>query len=138
MLAGTEVNVAYGIADVLAISMDLKKSIEIEVKVSISDLKADFKNKVDKHSNVENGKWMNPNYFLIAIPENLLTKTLDILKDKNSKYGIITVSEEGVIKIVKRANKLNLSENNKLKHYLDLRINNQLITVLQKELNEGL
>ena len=140
MLVGTEVGVNYGIADVLAISMDNSRSIEIEVKVSISDLRADFKNKTAKHLLAESGKWMVPNYFSFAVPEELLEKTLKILEDKNSKYGVITISEDGDIKTIKKASRLNKSPNDKLKHYLDLRINNQLITTLQKKeemLNEN-
>ncbi len=137
MLAGTEVNVARGIADVLAISIDLKRSYEIEVKTSIQDLKNDFKNKENKHSKMEDKHPydMTPNYFIFAIPEDLLDKSLKVLKNKNNKYGIITINDNGELKTHRRADILNTSDNSKLKHYLDLRINNQLITILQKNEN---
>ena len=134
MLAGTEVNVARGIADVLAISMDLKRSYEIEVKTSIQDLKNDFKNKENKHSKMEDKHPydMTPNYFIFAIPEDLLEKAVLYLKTKNDKYGIILVEDNGDIKTIKKPKLLNKSDNVKLRHYLDLRLNNQLITTLQK------
>ena len=66
-------------------------SIEVEIKVSKSDFKADFKKKnaagVDKHhiilSKYEENK---PNKFYFACPEGLIKK-----EDINPKYGLIWV-----------------------------------------------
>ena len=139
MIVGVEAHVARGIADILAISIDLQRSYEIEIKTSISDLKADFKNKENKHLKMEEDKYdMAPNYFIFAFPKSLLEKAEQFLKNKNNKYGIISINEDGILETIRSASILNTTDNIKLKHYLDLRINNFLITTLQKNENNYL
>ncbi len=134
MIVGAEVNVAWGTSDILAISIDLKRSYEVETKISISDLKADFKFKENKHLSMEETHPydMVPNYFIFAFPSSILEKATEYLKTKNDRYGIILVEDDGNIKVIKKPKLLNKSDNTKLKHYLDLRIGNYLITTLQK------
>lgn len=83
-------NISHGFffgqeSDMLCIDAD-NRLTEIEIKVSISDLKADFKK--NKHD--------NPNKYIgrliYAIPQELLEKSLPIIP---LKYGIITVKSFG-------------------------------------------
>lgn len=82
-------------ADVLG--MNSKMSIEVEIKNSISDLRADFRNKAHKHylynvgdSNPNSG-WTGsiPNFFYFLTPGELKDKALEIIKDKAPKAGLI-------------------------------------------------
>jgi hypothetical protein len=76
--------------------------IEIETKISIADLKADFRK--DKHKLYEKfategaAKWQVPNSFYFAVPEHLLEKAQAFLATVDipvvRKYGIITVPSE--------------------------------------------
>ena len=81
-------------ADVLGIGP--KYSIEVEVKKSISDLRADFRNKRTKHyfyADAGAGKWTRevPNYLYFMVPEVLRDKALVALEGKSPKYGLLWV-----------------------------------------------
>ena len=81
-------------ADVLGIGP--KYSIEVEVKKSISDLRADFRNKRTKHyfyADAGAGKWTRevPNYLYFMVPETLREKALAIVTEANTRYGLLWV-----------------------------------------------
>ena len=135
MVVGTEVNHA----DILAISNDLNSSYEVEVKVSLSDLKKDFSNKRAKHAHIDNSmNVFNPNYFYFCFPNYLLDKALSIIAESNEKYGIMiykrygTTKGNGHIDIIKRAKKVNHSGNDKLYEALVKRISSELINMYIK------
>lgn len=115
-----------GEADILVVRPSLW-GIEIEVKTSLSDFKADFKKAErttysgyrypGKHDQIVNGKPIyvrsgggyyhptdrachNCRYFYFAIPEELLEKVLPLLPPY---AGLITVSERGWPQIVRKA-----------------------------------
>lgn len=81
-------------ADVLGLKSDM--CIEVESKVSISDLRAEFKNKTAKHYLYGSGNGQStPNYFYVIVPEDMAEKTVEIIKEKNSKAGVLSVTEKG-------------------------------------------
>ena len=96
MFVGTECYVSYGIADILAISQDKKRSIEIEIKVSLADFGADFREKKSKHHYMKESKnlLMQPDYFLFAVPRVLREK---ILKRLPVYAGLLVVEDNGDI-----------------------------------------
>lgn len=86
-------------SDVMAVEKD-GTITEIEVKVSLTDFKADFKK--DKHkifehaSTLKESAWDKkfmfvPHYFYFAIPESLVTDVLPLLMGK--PYGVISVPD---------------------------------------------
>jgi hypothetical protein len=95
-------------ADVLA--ANLETMVEVEVKISKADLRADFvKPKHDTYKNAAiapRSLWI-PNRFYYAVPEEMTEYTVDFLKDKNPTYGVITCGELGLISkamyVVKKA-----------------------------------
>ncbi len=92
-------------ADVLGINE--KKMIEVEVKVTESDLKADFKK--PKHyaylktlGSTWQQQWV-PNLFYFAVPEELVEFAKAYIAEKNAPYGVICLKD---FKVVKRARPL--------------------------------
>lgn len=73
---------------------------EIEVKISKSDFKADFKHKKSKHELVLLSKenTNKPNYFYYAVPKDLIP-----LEDIPEYAGLIYVDENGSHEIIKKA-----------------------------------
>jgi hypothetical protein len=85
-------------SDVLGLSAE--DSVEIEVKVTKSDLKAEFKNKRDKHTryfandlNRDNADTKGiPSYFYIMMPEHLIDEALPIVAVECPKAGVLKYS----------------------------------------------
>ena len=106
MIAATEVSYMMFQADVLAYpKYEKNKLLEIEVKISKSDLSNDFKKKEMKHKLLLSGndniiKELDiPNYFYFAIPFELIDSCQQILKEQNKlNYGIMVYSDYGIIK----------------------------------------
>jgi len=131
MFIATEVG-GYS-ADVLGVNE--KKIIEVEVKVSIADLKADFKKR--KHefytgyfSDGYQDQWI-PNSFYYAVPDALVEKTKEYLADRATKhpsvdkYGVIQLSD---FKVIKRAQWIHKREpSNRVKCTVALRMGSALI-----------
>jgi len=76
---------------------------EIEIKVSIQDLKADFKK--SKHDFIKRDVNINRHYFYFALPDYLVEKATPIIEAVNHKYGIISVNSKHLFKVqtVKKA-----------------------------------
>lgn len=100
----TEVGNWY--ADVLGLGRT--SSVEVETKISKSDLRAEFKNKKAKHfvyQNADGGTFV-PNYLYFLVPEALEAAALEIVTEGNSKAGVAVCDDLGVVRIVKPATKL--------------------------------
>lgn len=72
------------------LGLNSKIAVEIEVKVSISDLKREFIDKSAKHylySNVDKA-WYLPNYFYFLLPEDIIEKARPIIEEQSPKTGI--------------------------------------------------
>jgi hypothetical protein len=83
--------------DLMCVNLKEKFGMEIEIKISLSDFKADF-NKKHKHNYKYN------KYFYFAIPAYLYSEKIIELLSENS--GLLLVFEKNKIRIAKRA-KLN-------------------------------
>lgn len=101
----TEVGNWY--ADVLGLGRT--SSVEVETKISKSDLRAEFKNKKGKHfiyQNSPEGGSFVPNYFYVLVPESLQEAALEIVGEGNPLAGVAAVTETGEVRILKAATKL--------------------------------
>jgi hypothetical protein len=106
--------------------------VEFEVKVSISDLKADFEKKKHKSYKNYNGRGgMVPNRLYFAVPKLLVTKASVILKAYPA-YGIITVDEsDGKVEVFKRAGFIHRfhKASEKARRVILLRMGSELISL---------
>jgi hypothetical protein len=67
---------------------------EIEIKISISDLKADFKKEIHKIIKVDkNIDWVKSNYFYFCVPEEISEKALNIISDEDNRYGLYIIGK---------------------------------------------
>lgn len=115
--------VGYFASDVLALDVDKGKFVEVEVKVSKSDLMNDFKKykheyylHQSKHGEPlkESRRWKTynafvPKQFFFAVPEEMLEYTLNAVEDL--PYGVICYRSSRLphyrrVRIEKRATKL--------------------------------
>lgn len=125
----TETDVTHGIADVLAVSKDGSISVEIEVKTSLADLKNEWKNKQPKHIALQenSNRAGKANYYYIAIPEKLADKTIaDVDINGDERYGVIGITKNFQVNILRPAKRLNKSKNDKLTHRIFLRATSEL------------
>jgi len=126
-----------------------KVLVEIEVKCSLQDLKAEFKtagNKHNKHFVVYCNPSVRPyaiipNYYYIAVPEELKQHAVEIVKEINPRYGVLVCKKDRVspsgykIACAKRATKLHSkTPDNRTKSIIAKRITSELITLRQKYL----
>lgn len=81
---------------------------EFEVKVSLSDFKADFKKSKWKFYNLKIES-LTPNYFYYVCPSGLINE-----KDLPKHFGLIYVSEN-VLKVVKKANFIHKNKHEPIK-----------------------
>lgn len=137
MTCATEVSGNYGISDVLCISKDGTKIVDVEIKISIQDLKADFKNKQSKHKLLPEGMGLS-NYFYFCVPKDILEETQNIV-GRDNKYGILLwnpVSDspdyllgEDDITVVKSAKDMGYRRNAEktARHNLNLRLSSEVI-----------
>jgi len=91
----------YYEADILALTPAMICT-EVEIKISVSDFKADFKKKhkhyrMQNHS--ENVNWKTPNRFFYACPKGMLNVSHEI----PNYAGLLWVNERGVVELVKQA-----------------------------------
>jgi hypothetical protein len=86
MIVATEVGTWS--ADVLG--MNDKQSIEVEVKVSVSDLQAEFRHKEQKHWVYAHGGNGAPNLMYFCVPEELAEKAKAILDEKAPYAGLLS------------------------------------------------
>lgn len=99
-------------ADILGINA--VECIEIEVKVSKSDLKAEFKKKTAKHFlyNNSSSNMTCPSYFYFLVPEHLQECALELLKEHSPKTGLLVCEcdtkeyTKDCIKVVKKATRI--------------------------------
>lgn len=104
-----------------------KTIIEFEVKTSKQDFNNEFKKR--KHTLMQKKEYAN--YFYFAIPEKLKEYVLE--KCAETKYGVVVISEEKLtrdgcfVEIVKKADKLHASFNDKLFKSIVQRMGSELI-----------
>lgn len=126
----TETDVTGGIADVLAVSKDGSISVEVEVKTSLADLKNEWTTKALKHMKLQEStnRAGKANYYFIAVPQRIVDKVLeDIDLHGDPRYGVMSVSEEFQLTIVRQGKRLNKANNEKLTHRIFLRATSELV-----------
>lgn len=125
MVVGTEVDVSGGIADILAISEHQVKSIEIEVKISKSDFRREFKSKLNKHQNMNIAAVnRSPNYFYFAFPHELAH---ELINEVPNDYGVIAIYNTNEVSILRQGKRLNQTDNKILYVNLVKRLCSELI-----------
>lgn len=98
-----EFSLLHGISDVVVLKMD-NMLLDIEIKTSLSDLKADVKKTkwcklLDNSCEYRSSKnwrydWIIiPNYFYVVIPESIQEKALEFINMTWPFAGVLTTSE---------------------------------------------
>ena len=107
-----------------------KIAIECEVKISWKDYHADW----SKRKHTENYKSMfKPNMFYFAAPEELALRIKDDLEQKSSKYGVIAITKESTVKVLRKASKLHTSKvTDKILERMVARLTSEVITLRHK------
>lgn len=135
-VACTELRTGLWIADVFGLGPRLPNpynAIEIEVKISMADLRNDFKNKAQKHLMYLDSVQNVPNYMYFMVPPELVEQAQAFLATKNPKYGIITSPVYGGVQSVKIPKKLHSSPpSDKLFTNCVRRMGNELVTLYGK------
>lgn len=119
-------------ADVLGVGDGF--TVEVETKISVSDLRADFKK--TKHILYQGGvpgTWV-PNFFYVLVPVDIQEKALAVLEEKGPKYGLLVFEENKYAldgrkcKVVKRPQKLHAGlPRDRLRDHLSLRVSSELV-----------
>ena len=107
-----------------------KIAIECEVKISWKDYRADWSKK--KHT--DNYKSVfKPNMFYFAAPEELALHIKDDLEQKSSKYGVIAITKESTVKVLRKASKLHTTKvTDKILERMVARLTSEMITLRHK------
>lgn len=99
-LVGTEIGSSY-LMDACGVKLDndgnIFQAIEIEVKISVSDLRADFANKQKKHANYAEGKRC-PNYLYFVVHPDIAEFAKEFIPKQNKNYGIMTFDPEYMLR----------------------------------------
>ena len=133
-----EVPFYSGIADIVVDNG--KEVVEIEVKISISDLKADFKKKKFRYFRFQDNRryiYFICNRFYYAVSEELCQVATKIISDMDNNFGIISVSKRAIgnkgIKIIKVARKINDILPGRIREKIMQRTSSDLVKVKMKE-----
>jgi len=123
MIVATEVQTTYGLSDILAVDLDKRRSIEVEIKISKADFKRDFKDKREKHIFFEHKH--SANYFYFAFPSSL---TAELIGHVPQQYGVISVFNHNEVKIKRQPQLINhLSDNEEIYNLIIKRNASELI-----------
>lgn len=91
----TELQIGMHRADVAAVNH--ATFVEVEIKVSMSDLRRDFESKAWKHqrySGPPHSSRITPNRVYFAVPERLALEAATVLAEKAPSYGLLAVGDE--------------------------------------------
>ena len=107
-----------------------KIAVECEVKISWKDYRADWSKK--KHSDNYRSIF-KPNMLYFAAPSELAMRIKEDLEEKSSKYGVITITENGTVQVLRKARKLHTKPvTEKVLNYMIARLTSELITLRHK------
>lgn len=124
-------------ADVLA--SNFKDIVEVEVKISKSDLKNDFQKM--KHARYASPRTQyTPNRFYFAVPKDLVEVALELTE--GTKYGVMEVSDkplknytkESYVTVKKAAQVLKEKYCKKLEHEMLMRLSSEMLRLRMKYL----
>ena len=152
-IVATEVGV-FGdfIADVLASDLE-KEFIEVEIKISESDMLSDFQHKSMKHTAyldsvlhkeasqlTQNDRKLMPTKFLYAVPREMRRFATEQVK--GTPYGLIivdpldaTLGNNSFIKIVKHSDIINRSYPKALERRAMMRMSSEIINLYESQLD---
>lgn len=152
-IAATEVQV-FGnyIADVLASDLSTE-FVEVEIKISESDMLADFQHKSEKHTAYldsvlhKEGSLLSkkesltiPNKFMYAVPKELRKFSIDLVK--GTPYGLIVVDPDNsalannsFIKVVKHSDIINRIYPKDLERRSLMRMSSEIINLYESQLD---
>ena len=87
-----------------------------------------------KKKHTDNYKSMfKPNMFYFAAPEELALRIKDDLEQKSSKYGVIAITKEGTVKVLRKASKLHTTKvTDKVLERMVARLTSEMITLRHK------
>ena len=151
-MAATEVNPKHP-ADVMAYKWD--EVVEVEIKISESDLnkekvkksgktysigigadKYTYKKfvgtKYRKHDSYSQGN--GPNRFYFCVPEIMSGKTLAFTNQYFPKYGVMAISEQGKVRVVRRAKVLRVGRPENLVKMIQSRVSWDFLKLVGKEM----
>lgn len=151
-IAATEVGVFGGfIADVLASDLE-KEFVEVEIKISESDMLSDFQHKSLKHtayldsvlhkegSLTTKERKLMPNKFLYAVPKEMRKFALEMVK--GTPYGLMVVdttdmslSNNSFIKVVKHSDVINRVYPKDLERRAMMRMSSEIINLYESQLD---
>lgn len=101
------INDYWGRPDVCGVTSD-RKLIEIEIKDSFSDFKANFdKNIIWRYKTMPERA---PHYFYFLVNENILEKVLNYTNDKHIGYGILSKDTDSHFEKIKSYKKASLNK----------------------------
>lgn len=118
-----------------------KSAVEVEIKVSMSDLKNDFKKKEIKHNilnkRIKGNLDFIPNKLYFAVPEKIIKKAYQFLKD--TPYGLICIPKahnfNDYFHWIKESEKFNEIYPKGLEKLVISRMSSEIINLRQKVLN---
>lgn len=104
------INDYWGRPDILGVTRD-RKLIEIEIKESFSDFKANFDKLIIKkyQENPEHA----PHYFYFLVNPDILQKVLEYTNDKHTGYGILSIHRSKNYEELRSYKKSSLNKNAK-------------------------
>jgi hypothetical protein len=142
--------------DVVALNLKKKEIVEVEIKISKSDLLNELKHKSDKHKSYQIKKnetilpWLIPNRYYFCVPTFLVSDAISYAEKINNKYGVIEFKTDEFIKninkkrqIYKNSSVLSVRKRSGLLHknlddrhltYIAKRCSTMYITQLHKDL----
>jgi len=103
MFAVTECYSGFGgIADILAYEMKRKKLYEVEIKVSLSDLRADKKkDKYILYQHLNAGYPSGADRFYFAVPKIIVKESLKYIEANYPQAGLIVIQNKGNVFVAK-------------------------------------
>lgn len=139
-----------------------KEFIEVEVKITKSDLINGERKKVAKHRRYADGtpggkyiwgQWYRPNKFLFCVPERLVDTALGFAAEINPKYGVIGFdvdtfgkeiqggkvywnSNNCFLRIAKSAKNIHGKYNEKLRWYIAKRASAKMVRLMEQRFDE--
>ena len=141
-IVSTEVFTAGGIGDIVA--HNDKTYIEVEIKISKSDLYNELRNKKHKHNfcfkEYDNGHYRVPNKFYFCVPIDLVDKAKSLIKKLNPKYGLMVYLGDSyhsisAISVIKPAGYIHKNSVPEIVKYKILkRLSSEVIGFYKKEL----
>lgn len=130
-IAATEVHYC----DIIITNLKAMPIVEIETKINWYDFLADFEK--PKHKKYLNNEGMVPDYFFFGVPESLVERCEEYLKNSiYNYYGLISVSSSGYVYTSMKAKRFPTTTINRqnIFQYLLKRCTRELISLYENKI----